>query len=113
MKAKTPSKLFVKKLTFNFNNHPPAGSIPAGTSKKRKMKKATVQVTLSQPTNVQLKANELLFDKVFEISTDEQKKALESQKWSSTKAMIESLALRKAFENGLNPRGQLVKFKIL
>jgi len=49
------------------------------------MKKATVQVTLSQPTNIQFKANELLFDKVFEISTDEQKKALESQRWSSTK----------------------------
>ena len=78
-----------------------------------KIKEKKVNITLDQTPNSRLEPHELLFDKTFVISTNEQRKALDAKEWSSYEAMLKSQALNKAFENGLKTKGQTVIFKII
>jgi len=77
------------------------------------MKNKKVNITLDQTPNIKLNTNEMLFNQTFVITTDEQKTALNKKEWSSFEAMIKSIALNKAFQNGLKLKGQTVIFKIL
>tara|TARA_Y100000592_G_C5455698_1_gene311227 strand:+ start:1488 stop:1721 length:234 start_codon:yes stop_codon:yes gene_type:complete len=77
------------------------------------MQNKKVNITLDQTPNIKLNTNEMLFNQTFVITTDEQKTALNKKEWSSFEAMIKSIALNKAFKNGLKLRGQTVIFKIL
>ena len=70
-----------------------------------------IRVTLTKTPDTRLEFTSLDFDKVYTISAEDQKGASLYKDWSSTKAMLNHIALMRAFVDGLKVRGAQVNFQ--